>query len=158
MKKFLIKIERFGNNKSLSEKTDGTYVVNALSVDEALTTLQKQNENLNLEDYDISVKEFWPTMPFWITKCSKGSYSKAFKSIWLFATTTVLYIEHNYKEGNMNIKGSIDIKKVPTGHKKHMSGAGIHRDKRDRRCRTRSSQINKSIAQQSIWGLIKWKI
>ena len=58
MKKFLIKIERFGNNKSLSEKTDGTYVVNALSVDEALTTLQKQNENLNLEDYDISVKEF----------------------------------------------------------------------------------------------------
>jgi len=57
MKKFLIKIESFGSH-SAETKINGTYVINASSVDEALMTLQKQNENLNLEELDISIKQF----------------------------------------------------------------------------------------------------
>lgn len=45
----------------------------------------------------------------------------------------------------MNIKGRIDTTKISTGHKQHMSGSGIHKDRRNRRNKTRSAQAYKAI-------------
>jgi hypothetical protein len=45
----------------------------------------------------------------------------------------------------MIIKGKVDITRIPTGHKQHMSGSGVHNDRRNRRNNTRSSQVRKAL-------------
>ncbi len=38
-----------------------------------------------------------------------------------------------------------DIMRAPSGHKSHITGCGVHQDKRTRRCRTRSAQNRREI-------------
>jgi hypothetical protein len=49
----------------------------------------------------------------------------------------------------MKIKIKIDLKDVPKGHQSHISGAGIHKDKRTKRNRTRSDNKRNDIKDRS---------
>jgi len=46
-----------------------------------------------------------------------------------------------------HIQGKIDTTRISTGHKQHMSGAGVHNNKKDRRNNTRSAKIRKILNQ-----------
>jgi hypothetical protein len=41
------------------------------------------------------------------------------------------------------------IWKIPTGHKSHKSGAGVHADKRTKRERTRGAKLQKILQEHS---------
>jgi len=45
------------------------------------------------------------------------------------------------------MQGKIDITRISTGHKQHMSGAGVHNNKKDKRNNTRSAKIRKILNQ-----------
>tara|TARA_B100000941_G_C28502196_1_gene555052 strand:- start:711 stop:875 length:165 start_codon:yes stop_codon:yes gene_type:complete len=50
----------------------------------------------------------------------------------------------------MSVKGfkatiKLDPTKVARGHQAHISGAGVHKDKRTKRCRTRAAQKRAAI-------------
>ena len=49
----------------------------------------------------------------------------------------------------MNIKIIIKAKDIKTaaGHRQHFTGTGVHRDKRLKRCHTRSNQRRKAIQE-----------
>jgi hypothetical protein len=48
----------------------------------------------------------------------------------------------------MKIIGKIDTLNISTGHKPHLSGAGIHNNKKTKRQNTRSAKLNKIIKEQ----------
>ena len=43
---------------------------------------------------------------------------------------------------------TVDVTKLATGHQPHISGTGVHADKRFRRARTRSAQRRRWLAEQ----------
>ncbi|MFN5329161.1 MAG: hypothetical protein ACOYNP_02930 [Gemmataceae bacterium] len=51
------------------------------------------------------------------------------------------------ERGNTTVSGSINIVNVSRGHLGRRTGAGVHSDKRTKRCKVRSARLRRAMAE-----------